>query len=312
VPAADVRADRPGTRRVYYVCPHNPDNPRHAAKTPDHIRAAFRDHVIYDAVDSILTPLLSHDRDAMLARHLPATQVDADQRAAEKAAQLRRRIDQAEAFMKGLVAQMGHLGDRQDPAARAQRDRIDEQFTARYDEHAAAKAELEELTASQSVADDPSLIDELPYAPGLLPGAPAELRARLYAAFQVHAFYRAQLNQATIRATITDQTPGIIQALLTDLRTDHDTANPERTNPAITAMRTIFFRDHGKGHAGKAGRRNRRLAPSAGREELAGLALPQHHDGDQADEPDQRVDRLDRADARPADGRDEHQCVDAE
>jgi hypothetical protein len=54
------------------------------------------------------------------------------------------------------------------------------------------------------------------------------------------------------------------------------------------------------------------LAPAAGREELAGLALPQHHDGDQADEPDQGVDCLDGVDAWPADGRDEHQCVDAE
>jgi hypothetical protein len=192
----------PGTARVYYVCPHNPNNPRHAAKNPDHVRAAFRDHVIYDAVDAILTPLLSHDRDAMLARHLPATQADADDRAAGKAAQLRRRIDQAEAFMKGLVAQMGHLGDRQDPAARAQRERIDGQFTERFTEQAAAKAELEELTASQPAADDPSLIDDLPYAPALLAGAPAELRARIYAAFQVHALYRARQHQATITAPV--------------------------------------------------------------------------------------------------------------
>ena len=77
-------------------------------------------------------------------------------------------------------------------------------------------------------------------------------------------------------------------------------------------MGVLFFRDldHGLGRASKADRRNRRrnrrasragtrgprwnasfrvarrLALAAGREELAGLALPQHHDGDQADEPD--------------------------
>jgi hypothetical protein len=33
--------------------------------------------------------------------------------------------------MKGLVAQLGHLGNWKDPTARAQRDRIDEQFTDR-------------------------------------------------------------------------------------------------------------------------------------------------------------------------------------
>ena len=143
--------------------------------------------------------------------------------------------------MKGLVAQLEHLGDPPDPAARAQRDRINAQFTDRFNEHAAAKAELETLTASQPAAEDPALIDELPYAPGLLAGAPAELRARIYAAFQVHALYRAPQHQATITATITDQTPGIIHALITDPRTDHDTANPERTNPPIAAIASTFL-----------------------------------------------------------------------
>ena len=226
--------------RTYYVCPHNPNNPRHAAKNPGHVRAAFRDHVIYNAVDGIVGGLLSHDMAAVMAARIPASQADADERAAAKAGRLRRRIAEAEAFMKGLVAQLGHLGDRQDGAARAQRDRIDEQFTERYNEHAAATAELETLTASQPVADDPGLIGELPYAPELLDRAPAELRARIYAAFQVHALYRAQQHQATITATVTDQTPGLIAALLDDPRTDHDTANPERTNLPITAIRTRF------------------------------------------------------------------------
>jgi hypothetical protein len=86
-------------------------------------------------------------------------------------------------------------------------------------EHAAAKAELETLTATQPVADDSALIEELPYAPELLDGAPAELRGRIYAAFQVHALYRAPQHQATITATVTDQTPGLIAALLDDPRT---------------------------------------------------------------------------------------------
>uniref|UniRef100_UPI0026144134 hypothetical protein n=1 Tax=Trebonia sp. TaxID=2767075 RepID=UPI0026144134 len=55
----------------------------------------------------------------------------------------------------------------------------------------------------------------------------------IYAAFQVHALYRAEPRQATITATITDQTPGIIQALLDDPRTDHDTADPARKNVPI-------------------------------------------------------------------------------
>ena len=55
----------PGTSRAYYVCPHNPNNPRHAAASPDHVRAAFRARVIYDAVDGILGGLLGHDQAAV-------------------------------------------------------------------------------------------------------------------------------------------------------------------------------------------------------------------------------------------------------
>ena len=139
----------PGTTRAYYVCPHNPNNPRHAAASPGHVRAAFRNHVIYNAVDGILGGLLSHDQTAVVAARIPVTQAAANARAAEEAGQLRRRIDQAEAKMKGLIAQLEHLGDTQIPAAVAQRDRINEQFTIRFDEQAAAKAELETLTASQ-------------------------------------------------------------------------------------------------------------------------------------------------------------------
>jgi hypothetical protein len=124
----------PGTSRAYYVCPHNPNNPRHAAASPDHVRAAFRDHVIYDAVDGILGGLLGHDQGAAVAARVPITHADADNRAAAHAAQLRRRIDQAEAKMKGLIAQLEHLGDTQTLAAIAQRDRINEQFTIRFDE----------------------------------------------------------------------------------------------------------------------------------------------------------------------------------
>jgi len=70
--------------------------------------------------------------------------------------------------------------------------------------------------------------------------APTDLRARVYAAFDVHALYRAEMNQATITAKVTDATPQLTQALLDDLRTDHDTHGPARTNPAISAVAVVF------------------------------------------------------------------------
>jgi hypothetical protein len=229
----------PGTDRTYYVCPHNPNNPRHHAKNPQHVRAAFRDHVIYAAVDGILTGLLSHDYAAMLAGHIPATQAAATANADWQAGQLRRRINQADTSITGLMTELERLGSDTSPAAAAYRDRIRDQFTARYDERAAAQAELDALTAAQPPAEDPALLDELPYAPALLADAPEEIRAHIYAAFQVHALYRAQPHQATITATITDQTPGIIAALVTDPRTDHDTADPARKNSPTAAIARV-------------------------------------------------------------------------
>ena len=73
------------------------------------------------------------------------------------------------------------------------------------------QAELDALTAAKPPAEYPSLIDELPCAPRCSQ-APDEIRAHVYAAFQVHALYRAQPYQATI----TDQTPAIIAALTAD------------------------------------------------------------------------------------------------
>jgi site-specific DNA recombinase len=234
----------PGTTRTYYICPHNPNNPRHAAKNPHHTRAAFRDHVIYHAVDTIITPLLRHDRAATLATAIPATADAAATRTAAHAEKLRRRIRQADTAINALMTQLEQLGTDTTPAANAYRDRIRDQFTARYDDKTAAQTELDTLTAAQPPATDPALLDELPYAPALLNQAPADLRARIYAAFQIHALYRAEPHQATITATITDHTPAIIAALLNDPRTDHDTHNPARKNSPIAAIGAKYLRDH--------------------------------------------------------------------
>ena len=50
----------------------------------------------------------------------------------------------------------------------------------------------------------------------------------------MQAIYRQDTRQATIVLTITDTTPGIIDAILTDPRIDHDTATtrPSQTEPA--------------------------------------------------------------------------------
>jgi hypothetical protein len=81
-----------------------------------------------------------------------------------------------------------------------------------------------------------SLLDELPYAAANLTDAPEHVKARLYDAFDIHALYRQPMKQATIWATITDDTPGTIAALLTDPRTDNDTFG----NLQPAAMATLW------------------------------------------------------------------------
>ena len=58
----------------------------------------------------------------------------------------------------------------------------------------------------------------------------SDVKAKVYAAFDVQVLYRAPIKQATIWVTITPTTPGIITALTTDPRTDHDTAYGHLTN----------------------------------------------------------------------------------
>ena len=69
--------------------------------------------------------------------------------------------------------------------------------------------------------DDPAALDELPYAAAAFNDAPEHVKARIYAAFDIQVLYRAPIKQATIWATITPTTPGIIAALTTDPRTDN-------------------------------------------------------------------------------------------
>ena len=83
--------------------------------------------------------------------------------------------------------------------------------------------------------NDLSLLDELPYAPGLLAHAPDDLRERLAAAFSLQAIYRQDTRQATLVLTITDTTPAIIDAILADPRIDHDIVTGSQTGTGTPA-----------------------------------------------------------------------------
>jgi hypothetical protein len=62
-------------------------------------------------------------------------------------------------------------------------------------------------------------------APGCLKGAPDPVKEALYAALGIQCVYRPAIKQVTIRATLTNSTPGIVAALLADPRTGSDNTN---------------------------------------------------------------------------------------
>ena len=128
----------PGKTYTYYLCPHNPKNPRHAQAHPQHARTCVNEEIITAALAGFMDDyLLGHDRAAMLQVQLPAGAAEQAERRDRQAAALRQKLARIETAQKGLMTQSEQLGDDKSPAACAMRDRIREQFTDRYTEHTA-------------------------------------------------------------------------------------------------------------------------------------------------------------------------------
>jgi DNA invertase Pin-like site-specific DNA recombinase len=210
---------------VYYLCPWLKTNPRDVARCPGHVRASLREDHLTAAISGFLDSyVLGHDRAAMLEDRLPKNAADQAAARDAKAAELTRRIARNDAAAKGLVTELAQLGDSATPASAAYRARIREHFEELHAATEALNAELAGLQEQAAAAAPADLIDQIPYAPGLLAKVPDEIRATLYAALDLHCVYRADQRQVTIRATITDSTPGIIAALLADPRAGGDPA----------------------------------------------------------------------------------------
>jgi len=171
--------------------------------------------------------VLGHDRAATLARLLPASAADQAARRDAQAAELTRRLARNDAAQKGLIVELAQLGSDTSPATTAYRTRIRirEHYTELHDAAAALQAQLDAIKDQAAADNDPALITELPYAPGFLATAPDPVKESLYAALGIQCLYRPAKKQVTIRATITNTTPGIVAALLADPRTGSDNTN---------------------------------------------------------------------------------------
>src|ERR1035441_7355544 len=222
--AGIARPARTGAIYLYYACPHNPANPRHTANHPDHPHVSVREDTLIDALAGFFDQyIFGHDRAALLAAQLPATTAGHADAQARKAAHLHTQLRRIDAAERGLISELEAPADPGDPAAAAYRARIRARYAELYNERTRTEADLAALQATATPDNDPTLLDELPFAASVLPGASDRIKQALLTAFDIHALYNNDDNQVTIWAPITSDTPRTIAALLNDPRTDDDT-----------------------------------------------------------------------------------------
>jgi len=217
------RPTHDGSTIVYYKCPHNPASPRHAAAHPDHGPVSLREDTMLDALAQFFdTYLFGPDRARHLAATLPATAADHADTLARQAAWLQTQLTRIDAAERGLIAELEAPADPGNPAALAFRARIRERYAELFKERTAIETQLKALQAETPHDNDLALIDLLPIAAHVLPGAPDKIKTLLLDAFDIQAIYRKDMHQVTIYATLTDATPDTVKLLLEDPRTDSD------------------------------------------------------------------------------------------
>ena len=231
------RTSSNGVTYIYYRCPHDPANPRHAAAHPDHGPVSASELAIMTALAQFLDQyVFGPDRAALLAVHIPATAAEHAETQARQVAHLRTELARIDTAERGLISELEQQADPGDPAAQAYRARIRARYAELYDERTRAEAKLTALESATAPDNDPALLDMLPIAAAVLADAPSRIKQAILAAFDIHALYRSDLNQVTISATLTDDTPGTITALLTDPRTDDDTHHATRAQDAVSHL----------------------------------------------------------------------------
>jgi hypothetical protein len=206
-----------GTSYIYYKCPHDAANPRHHAAHPDHPAVSLREDTIMDALSGFFDQyVFGPDRADLLAEQLPATATAQADQHARQHAHLRTELARIDAAERGLISELEAPGDPADPATAAYRARIRARYAELYAERTRTETALAALAAAAPADTDPDLLDKLPIAARVLADAPERIKAALIAAFEINALYNREDHQVTIRASLTEDTPRTIAALLAD------------------------------------------------------------------------------------------------
>jgi site-specific DNA recombinase len=226
-------AANPFPAHVYYRCPHNPANPRHASAAPDHPRTVQAPEALLDAIAGLFFKerLFTPARCALLAAQLPASDAEAASRRDAQAAALRTQVKKLDAQQNAQITALEDIPE--GPAAKDMRTRINERFAQLHTQRAAAENQLAALTHATPRAADPAILDEIPYAGDIIPDLPPALKARLFAAFDLSILWNKTKGQTTVTATITDATLDALPEILNPRQDGYDdTAAPSDPEPA--------------------------------------------------------------------------------
>jgi site-specific DNA recombinase len=225
----------PNAIGIYYRCPYDTNNPRHAIAHPDHPHTSIsvREELLLGKIGDFLDDyLFGHDRATLLAAQIPASAADQATRRDDQARALRSELARVDTAQAGLITELEQLGADTTPATTAYRQRIRARNAELHDQRTHAETQLTALQNAAQADNDPSLLDELPYLPAILADAPEPLKEKLLAALDVQCLYRKDKNQVSIwvTITITDTTPATLTALINDPRADHH--QPDPSTPA--------------------------------------------------------------------------------
>jgi len=242
---------------LYYRCPHKPSNPRHAKAAPDHPRTVQAPELLLDAItgrffrDRVFTTA----RGQLLATQLPASDAEAAARRDTQAVALAAQVRKLSAQQNAQITALEDIPE--GPAAKDMRARINERFAQLHTQRTTAENQLAALNAEQPRAADPAILEEIPYAGDILPALPPDLKARLFAVFDLSILWNKPMAQATVTVTITDATLTALPEILNPRQDGYDdTASPDRDEPttpaavrhlARTPIVLLTLHDHDRG-----------------------------------------------------------------
>jgi site-specific DNA recombinase len=225
---------KPTSLSSYYRCPHNWASPKHAADHPDHPRTVQAPELLLDQIVGrfFATRIFGADRAALLAAQLPATDAAAAADRNTHEAALKARIARIETAQNSKILELEDLpADPDNPGIQAYRARIRARFAELHEERERLEAQLKTLAKTTPAAADTSLLDQLPLAGDVLPRLSPQLKARLFAAFDIAVLWNKPGEQATVSAEITETTLRYLTAILDPTQDGFHDTHPDQPKP---------------------------------------------------------------------------------